>query len=331
MQVALLSNYTDMVLDADEPRSVNAGKPRRWGVQTAPTAEPVSVDQVRLWMAQSETDVTIAGIDEHIIRHVMIPAARRMVEAHLGQTLLKTTWDAYFDDADIQDVLWLGRGPIGAVSDGSGNVISSIVSTADDGTTTTQTSTTYYYLGGLRASVALHDGSSWPTDGRDYDSLRVRYVAGYGQTAVGTPNYDATGANGTGNNALATSGTFCGTDSRTYRVQLDGASTFKYSTSAGVTWRDTTTTITGDYQLLDSGLYVKFPATSGYTAGHYWTIACTGHGVPERYCTAIKMLAAYMYHARLGSGREEVNELLETGQLPSAVRMLLDYERRVRV
>lgn len=293
-------------------------RPTHWEIQTAPTMEPVSVDQVRLWLRQSETDSTIEDVDHHIIKHVCIPGARRAIERYLSQSLITQTWDAYFDAADIRDRLWLGKGPLQSIT--------SIISTNDSGTESTQTATTYYALTGLRSEVALYDGNTWATSPRAFDSYRVRFVAGYGASAIGTPNFQGSGSNGTGDDLLTVGGTYTGSKDITLRVMMDAATTWKYSTDGGVTFRETTSAITAadTYMLVEMGVYISFPATSGYTATtDYWDISLTGHGIPEHIITAVKMLAAHIYLSRAGYGRADISDNLERGVLPPAIRAIL--------
>ena len=298
------------------------GSSRRWELQTAPTMEPVSVDQVRLWMRQHEASAAIRDVDDQILEQAVIPAARKRVEEYIGESLITQTWDAYFDAANLTHRLRLGRPPLSSIT--------SIISFADDDSETTQTASTYYALAGDRCEVALHDSQTWPSSPRNYDSLRVRFVAGYGASSIGTPDFQGSGDNGAGNDELATGGTYSvGTDA-TLRVMCDAETSFKYSMDGGLTYRETETTITGDYQLLESGVFIKFPATSGYTATtDYWDISLTGHGVPEHYTTAIKMLAAMLYAARYGHLRQEYTDLLERGELPPIVKALLP--RKIRL
>lgn len=296
------------------------GRPRRWSLYTAPTAEPVSVDQVRTWLRQSESSTTIKDIDDHVIRKLLIPAARKKVEDYLGQSFVTQTWDAWFDLEDLEDVLWLGRGPVQSIT--------SIYYLDDDATETLVSSATYYLIDENRAAVSLAAGESWPTDPRDYDSMRVRYAAGYGASSFGSALYKATGAVGTGNYALTVGGSFCG-NTTTYRIECQTSTTFRYSIDGGVTFNKSSVTITGDYQWLDSGVYVKFPTTTGYASTDYWTTIATGHGVPEQYCTAILATVAHLYAARDGQSKPGINQntVEATADLPPAVKMLLGAPR----
>jgi len=299
------------------------GIPSHVEVATEPAAEPVSVDQFRRIAGEDEVDATTrnittnAGLDEHAILP-LIRTARRVIERYLGQAFITQTVDAYFDPDQFNDRLRLLNPPLQSIT--------SIISTDDSGTETTQTASTYYALTGRRCEVVLHDGQTWPSSPRAHDAMVVKFVAGYGASAIGTPNFqaNATPANGTGIRILATGGTYCGTEDITYRVMCDGATTFKYSTDAGLKWRKATTTMSGAYQLLDSGVFVKFPAVTGYTAADdYWDITCTGHGVPEQYCLAIASLAFHLRESGSGYARDDVSDIVERGKLPPVIAAIL--------
>lgn len=290
-------------------------RPSHWELVTAPVGEPVSTDQVRRWIRQSASDATIEGVDGDLVAHVFIPAARRAVEAYLGQVLLTQTWDAWFRAYGLGDTLELDKAPLQSVT--------SVTGYDDDGTATVQGSTTYYTVTGQPAEVALVSGNTWPSALRALNALKVRFVAGYGASAIGPELYKATAAVGTGNYAITVGGTYTGSRSVSLRIACDGTTSFKISTDGGVTYRHVATTITGGYQLIDEGLYVLFPATTGYATTDYWTVALTGHGVPEHYQTAIAMTAAHLYLGRAGRSNETANDLIEKARLPPTVCTLL--------
>ncbi len=47
--------------------------------------------------------------------------------------------------------------------------------------------------------------------------------------------------------------------------------TFKWSNDGGSTWEATGVSMTGDWQELDHGMWIKFAATTGHTADDYWS------------------------------------------------------------
>ena len=85
---------------------------------------------------------------------------------------------------------------------------------------------------------------------------------------------------GTGLDDASSSGSFTGTESTEYLVEIDATGTpdtFKWSKDGGATWEATGVSITGAAQLLDGGVSVTFAATTGHTLGDQWTIKA-GYG-----------------------------------------------------
>ncbi len=88
-------------------------------------------------------------------------------------------------------------------------------------------------------------------------------------------------------------------------------------------------TITGEYQELQMGVYIKFPATSGYTPGDYWDIACTGNGIPQRIQIAMLQLTKYVLAADAGFVNDRLNQAIEGVGLPPAIKSLLGKKVRL--
>ncbi len=82
---------------------------------------------------------------------------------------------------------------------------------------------------------------------------------------------------GAGLNDLTPGGTYTGSVTRTFKVEIDGTGTpdtIKYSVDGGTTWISTTMPITGTMYLL-YGVTLTFGATTGHTSGNYWTFTCS--------------------------------------------------------
>lgn len=293
--------------------------PRHVELSTEPTQEPVSVEDVRLW-AVSEIESQSSGIlhrDDEIVRGIVIPGIRRAVEGWTGKSLITQTRKAYFDGIDLDNnVLKLPYGPLQSVS-------SITYYTTDSDTEQTYSSDNYYEITGDRSEVALNQGSIWPSDLRDYDSVIVTYVAGYGAGSIGTPDYQGTGANGEGNYLLSTGGAYCGSTDVTFRVSCASGTTFNADNNSQLNYFQSGTTIDGAYQHLQLGVYVKFPTTTGYATTDYWDIACTGHGIPGKYQAAMMQLIKYVMASDQGFVNERLNQVLENADFPPAVKLLL--------
>jgi len=78
---------------------------------------------------------------------------------------------------------------------------------------------------------------------------------------------------GAGLDDMATSGSYGKTGSLSYQIVIDATGTpdtFKWSNNGGVTFQATGVAITGVAQLLENGIYVTFPATTGHTLADLW-------------------------------------------------------------
>jgi len=106
----------------------------------------------------------------------------------------------------------------------------------------------------------------------------------------GAGNFTDANASGIGNtyywgvfelNDLTAGGTYSGSTSSTYWVEIDGVdspNTFRWRKDAGA-WTSTVA-ITGAAQTLAEGLTVTFGATTGHTLGDYWTIGLAPRLLP---------------------------------------------------
>ncbi len=94
---------------------------------------------------------------------------------------------------------------------------------------------------------------------------------------------------GSGLDDIAVCGDYTLDDTNTsYVVYCDSAGatdTFKWSDDGGTTWEETLVDMTGEYQELNNGIYVKFSATTGHSADDYWsfTVYYTSGGMLTRY------------------------------------------------
>ena len=152
-------------------------------ITTAPTAEPLSLQEVKEYLRV--TDST----DERVVRP-LIETARRMAEEHMGRAIMSQTI-SFFTDAydELADPLWEGfrtgpylnyyknyltipRPPVTSVTS---------VSTFNDSDTETTMAASRYYLDSVRepARIVLRQGETFPTALRVANAIKVVYVAGY--------------------------------------------------------------------------------------------------------------------------------------------------------
>ena len=152
-------------------------------VTTEPTAEPVSLQEVKDYMRIEDST------DERVLRP-FIRTARRLAEEHLGRALmpqtLTLTIDAY---DDINDPLWEGvqtgpnlnyyknfiilpKPPVTSVTS---------VSTFNDSDTETTFAASKYYVDTARepARIVLRQGETFPTALRVANAIKIVYGTGY--------------------------------------------------------------------------------------------------------------------------------------------------------
>lgn len=136
-----------------------------------PTAEPVSLADVKLHLRVDSTD-------EDALILALIAAARRQIEAETGRALLTQTWELWLDAWPAGDVLEIPLPPLASVSS------IKYYDTAD--TEATLSAATYYVDAKSEPGrVALADGQAWPTTTlRPINGVCVTFVAGW--TAQGS-------------------------------------------------------------------------------------------------------------------------------------------------
>ena len=143
-------------------------------VITEPSREPVQLSEVKSYLGITDDD---DSQDDVILGH--IKAARKKVESYLNRSLITQTLEIAFKD--WPDNLYLDQMPVQSIT--------SIIYTDDDGTDQTL-STAYYSLDdySVRHKVYLNYSYDWPSARDVENSIKVRYVAGYGTTGASVPD-----------------------------------------------------------------------------------------------------------------------------------------------
>ena len=144
----------------------------RFTQTVAPTAQPVALQDMKDHL---RVDV---DTDDALIT-TQLKAATTWVEEYTGRQLVTATWQLTLDCFPRWDLpIILPRPPALTVT--------SITYTLSDETTDTVDSGDYVLDNDDdldRHRIVLKDASSWPTDTRDWASVRVLYTAGYGDPA----------------------------------------------------------------------------------------------------------------------------------------------------
>ena len=131
---------------------------------TAPTTEPVELDQVKM-----QARVELDGHDDDNLLLDLIGEAREACEQYTRMSFLTQTWDMVLDRAGYSiDLL---RPPLASVT--------GVYVTDDDGVETTVDPSTYRVdTISTPGRLFLKPGYSWPYF-TEQAGFRVRYVAGY--------------------------------------------------------------------------------------------------------------------------------------------------------
>ena len=159
---------------------------------TAPSVEPVSVADVKLF-------ARIDGTDEDSLLSSLIGTARRAAETYTRRAFITQTWmltqDGFsdlFGDCALSGVM---IAPNPALVDGSSAIdlprepIQSIASvkTFDTANVETTVDSAVYRLDAASSRLLLNAGQTWPSSLRPEGAVQIRFVAGYGDAATDVP------------------------------------------------------------------------------------------------------------------------------------------------
>lgn len=143
-------------------------------VQTAPTTEPVT-------FADVQAQVRIDDADEQTLVETYITAARKYVEDYTRRTLIDTTYDLYFASGFPGTEIIIPRPPLQSIT--------SITYLDTNGASQTFASGSYQVDAQSEPGrVKPEPTTSWPaTDSGNYDTVIIRFLAGYGSAATDVP------------------------------------------------------------------------------------------------------------------------------------------------
>lgn len=148
-----------------------AGDIGRVVVVTAPTAEPLTLDEAKIHLGLEDTTAN----DQRLAP--LIPAARQQVEHVTGRALVTQALDIYFDYAPLGPELCLPMPPL--------QTVTSVTSFDESDVPTVMSSADYLVDSASQPGrVVLKAGKSWPTSLRSVNALVVRVTAGYGEASA---------------------------------------------------------------------------------------------------------------------------------------------------
>ena len=291
-------------------------------LQTARVTDAVALGEVRRWL-----NFTHGITEDDEVLEELIDESYDYLENWTNRKILGQTWDLTLDAAEVDDTIRLPLVPLVSVSQ--------IVTTDDDGTDTTVGSSNYQVRSGENPRITLTSDGEWPSDMRDYDSMAIRCVCGYGGDVIPFVGFEPDDHTDPGKDDLRAGGTFSGTARTTFEVEIDAVAstdTFKWrkitrDSNGAKTIGSWTTgvSITGSAQTLDDGVTVTFTDTINHTLGDAWNVQMY-EVVPLRVKMALKGLVLHFYSTK-GRGVTET----VSGQLIGLPRQLERLLNSLRV
>lgn len=138
-----------------------------YALSTAPTSEPVTVDEVK-----DDRRITTTDDDDYI--DSLITAARLHIEHYTRKTLVTQTWLAYLDGFPSLGYIELDKPPLASVS--------SVQYVDENGSTQTFSSSNYVVdTTGAKGRIRLAYSQSWPTTRAQPQAVTITFVSGYGE------------------------------------------------------------------------------------------------------------------------------------------------------
>lgn len=149
---------------------------------TGPTVEPLDLDEVKKHLRFGSTT-------EDSLLDVWISSARQEVERRTGRQLITATWEYWLDELPAGPIE-LPHPPLQSVVsmmyvDSTGSLVSFSEGVSPD--------VPFYSVNApqgpfaSRGRISPNYGSSWPTPQNSVGAVRIRYIAGYGDTPGDVP------------------------------------------------------------------------------------------------------------------------------------------------
>lgn len=156
-------------------QSGGKGGVRSQKLVTAPTGELLTT-------AETKSHLRVDVTDDDTLIAAMIVAARVAAEAYTRRSFITTVWEYSLDESEIDsDWFELPSAPLQSIV--------SVTSYDDDNNGTVFGASNYYAdTNSEPGRISLVQGSTWPTDLRDRNSLVIRYKAGWGDAVDDIPD-----------------------------------------------------------------------------------------------------------------------------------------------
>ena len=152
-------------------------------LKTAPTVEPISLDEVKRHLR-----IEIDNTDQDDYLQDLIAVARNQVEVITWRKLVTQTWTAYLPDWPRGDYIELPFGKLQSVTPEVIDGVSGIKYTDADGDTASWVSTEYIVdTNYQKGRIVLADGYTWPNEALyPTNPIEIVFICGYG-LAVSVP------------------------------------------------------------------------------------------------------------------------------------------------
>lgn len=135
---------------------------------TAPTSEPVTLEQAKLWL-RLDGDAEIDTVE------MLISAARQALDGadgYLGRCLVTQTWEMTLDAFPAGSEIRIPLSPVQSIV--------SVKYLDASGDEQSFSSDNYRFSADdLSGSLLLEEGASWPSAGNGSASVAIRFVVGY--------------------------------------------------------------------------------------------------------------------------------------------------------
>ena len=147
-------------------------------IQTAPAIEPVTLNEAKVNLRIDTSPATAHPDDSLITSH--IKTSRRWCEGFQNRAYITQTWDLYLDAFPNKDSIEIPLPPLQSVTylkykDSAGDL---------------QTWDSSNYIVDINSEpgrIVLAYGKSWPMTYDEIQAVQIRFVAGYGDSAIDVP------------------------------------------------------------------------------------------------------------------------------------------------
>lgn len=161
-------------------------------IVTAPAVEPVTADQLRAYLVETEAGMPDSEATD------LIKEARQMIEDHTGLALITQTWALALDVWPMVADQWWDGVRQGAISElqGAGDIelprypVQSLTSVLTYNDNNDETDATAVFIADtyrVPGRITVKKGMTVPFADRSSNAIIITYVAGYGDAATSIP------------------------------------------------------------------------------------------------------------------------------------------------